>query len=158
MPDDITIKPHHYLDILKLYGGGIENFVPDEVYKHDFYHVGNIILCNPHIILNLRIGADTICKTCIFSKNGVCTDYVQMIDDKKVKKEEWNKTIDQRILKNIGLKEGVEITALALCFLYLDKLKPSIIREIWAERPTTETEQRIVYTIGGLTKYRNCHS
>lgn len=26
----IIIKPHHFMDIIKLYGSGIEVFVPDE--------------------------------------------------------------------------------------------------------------------------------
>ena len=33
----IVIKPHHLLDIFKLYGKGIENFIPDKNYNHNFY-------------------------------------------------------------------------------------------------------------------------
>lgn len=43
----IVIKPHHLIDIMKLYGAGVEHFVPDELYQHDFYKVAN------HIIENL---------------------------------------------------------------------------------------------------------
>ena len=39
---DIVIKPHHLLDIFKLYGKGIENFVPDKNYNHNFYFIGNV--------------------------------------------------------------------------------------------------------------------
>lgn len=28
--DSILIKPHHFIDIIKLYGSGIDRFVPDE--------------------------------------------------------------------------------------------------------------------------------
>lgn len=36
----LVIKPHHLLDIFKLYGRGVETFVPDDKYKHDFYGGG----------------------------------------------------------------------------------------------------------------------
>ena len=35
--EKITIKPHHFMDIIKLYGSGLEVFVPDEKIGHDFY-------------------------------------------------------------------------------------------------------------------------
>lgn len=34
--DSILIKPHHFIDIIKLYGSGIDRFVPDEKMGHDF--------------------------------------------------------------------------------------------------------------------------
>jgi hypothetical protein len=43
----IRIKPHHFLDIIKLYGRGIEKFVPDQDYHHHFYAVANEIIKNP---------------------------------------------------------------------------------------------------------------
>lgn len=42
--EDIIIKPHHLLDILKLYGKGIEKFVPDINHEHDFYKIANMIV------------------------------------------------------------------------------------------------------------------
>ena len=33
--DEIIIKPHHFIDIIKLYGAGIERFIPDEPMGHD---------------------------------------------------------------------------------------------------------------------------
>lgn len=30
----MVIKPHHFMDIIKLYGGGIQVFVPDTDYGH----------------------------------------------------------------------------------------------------------------------------
>ena len=51
MNKPITIKPHHFLDIIKLYGNGLEKFVPDKNYGHDFYKVGNIILAKYNIII-----------------------------------------------------------------------------------------------------------
>ena len=34
--NSILIKPHHFIDIIKLYGSGIDRFVPDEKMGHDF--------------------------------------------------------------------------------------------------------------------------
>ncbi len=57
--ETITIKPHHFMDIIKLYGAGIESFVPDEKLGHDFYRIGNLRLspnlCKPPMWC--RIGA-----------------------------------------------------------------------------------------------------
>lgn len=39
-------KPHHLIDIIKLYGAGVEHFVPDELYQHDFYKVANLMIEN----------------------------------------------------------------------------------------------------------------
>ena len=42
--NSILIKPHHFIDIIKLYGSGIDRFVPDEKMGHDFYKVANEII------------------------------------------------------------------------------------------------------------------
>ena len=41
--DLYNIKPHHFLDILKLYGNGLESFTEDQRYGHDFWKIGNLI-------------------------------------------------------------------------------------------------------------------
>lgn len=33
--ETILIKPHHFMDIIKLYGTGIHTFVPDEKMGHE---------------------------------------------------------------------------------------------------------------------------
>ena len=53
--NSILIKPHHFIDIIKLYGSGIDRFVPDEKMGHDFYNVANEIIDNPSIDLKLTI-------------------------------------------------------------------------------------------------------
>ena len=51
--NSILIKPHHFIDIIKLYGSGIDRFVPDEKMGHDFYKVANEIIENPTVDLKL---------------------------------------------------------------------------------------------------------
>ena len=51
--EQIIIKPHHFMDILKLYGSGINIFVSDEKMGHDFYKVANRILKDRNVQLRL---------------------------------------------------------------------------------------------------------
>ncbi len=57
----MVIKPHHFMDIIKLYGGGIQVFVPDTDYGHDFYRAANEIIGNHRIQIKVTSGADDIC-------------------------------------------------------------------------------------------------
>ena len=52
--EKITIKPHHFMDIIKLYGTGIERFVPDQKRGHDFYRIANLIVQNPTLMMKER--------------------------------------------------------------------------------------------------------
>lgn len=60
----IKIKPHHFMDIIKLYGSGLNEFIPDQVYQHDFYLVANEIVNNHQVELTLTDGEDDICRPC----------------------------------------------------------------------------------------------
>lgn len=62
--EPVTIKPHRFMDIIKLYGGGLERFVPDPAMGHDFYRIGNLVLENPELPLRLTTEGDDICKPC----------------------------------------------------------------------------------------------
>ncbi len=74
----IIIKPHHFMDVIKLYGKGIEVFVPDKKMGHDFYKVANEIISNKNITLQLTIDADDICKPCKSHKEQ-CIDSLTII-------------------------------------------------------------------------------
>jgi hypothetical protein len=147
----IFLKPHHFLDIIKLYGFGLNFFVPDPRYGHNFYKVGNLILKNPQTDIVLTTKADDICKPCKFLKNGKCRDKIKNFICSS--KEEWNRTIDKRILNNLNLGKGNSLAAFELCQLASKKLTPKIISKIWRERPKKETKERIKYLLKGLSKY-----
>jgi len=147
----ILIKPHHFLDIIKLYGFGLNFFVPDPRYGHNFYKVGNLILRNPQTKIVLTTKADNICKSCKFLKNGKCTDKIRNFVYSS--KEEWNQIIDKRILNILNLKKGDTFTALEFCQLANQKLTSIVITEIWHERPEKETKKRTKYLLKGLNKY-----
>ena len=73
----MVIKPHHFMDIIKLYGGGIQVFVPDTDYGHDFYRAANEIIGNHRIQIKVTSGADDICGPCRFlGSDKTCTESV----------------------------------------------------------------------------------
>ena len=65
----VIIKPHHFMDIFKSYGTGIEEFVPDQKMGHDFYAIANAIIKNPYLLCQLTIEGDDICKPCHYYQN-----------------------------------------------------------------------------------------
>lgn len=89
--DSILIKPHHFIDIIKLYGSGIDRFVPDEKMGHDFYKVANEIIDNPSVGLKLTIGGDDICKPCK-KYHEQCVDLLTHIQG-YTSKDVYNKTL-----------------------------------------------------------------
>ena len=152
MKKKISLKPHHFLDILKLYGTGLDSFIPDKKYGHGFYRIGNVILKNPLAIIQLTASIDDICKPCYFLKNNKCIDKMQN-DFVYSSKQEWNKIIDERILKKLDLKEGHEAVVVNLCKHIQKKLTRNDITDIWKERPNDETKKRVQYLLTGLNKY-----
>ena len=109
----IKIKPHHFIDIIKLHGVGLEQFVPDLKMGHDFYKIGNEILQSPDIEIQLTLSADDICQPCIKLQNGKCIDPLTHIS-----KEDYNLRLDQRIIKAFQLSLNQTYTALELCMTY----------------------------------------
>lgn len=99
--ETITIKPHHFMDIIKLYGAGIESFVPDEKLGHDFYRIGNLVLAYHAQPLLLTIEGDDICKPCR-QYRGLCQDALTNIPG-FTGKDEYNHALDSRVLSLYGL-------------------------------------------------------
>lgn len=123
----IKIKPHHFIDIIKLHGVGLEQFVPDLKMGHDFYKIGNEILQSPDIEIQLTLSADDICQPCIKHQNGKCIDPLTHIS-----KEDYNLRLDQRIIKAFQLSLNQTYTALELCMTYyyqMDKFEACYLEE-----------------------------
>jgi hypothetical protein len=104
----IIIKLHHFLDIIKLYGSGLDHFVPAPDFGHDFYRVGNIILNNPDAIIELTIKGDDICIPCKYFDGEKCTGNSKN-NFQYTKKENWNRFIYSRLFQKLNLKEGQKI-------------------------------------------------
>ncbi len=148
MNDTITIKPHHFMDIIKLYGSGIEVFVPDEKMRHDFYKIANAVIGNPNLCIHLTIEGDDICLPCKMY-TGTCTDTISHIPGIS-SKNDYNKSLDARILEFFQL-EKPEYTALELCQI-LYQSHEQIFR-VWQEEEDQITKKRHRLFLQGAKKY-----
>jgi hypothetical protein len=147
----IRIKPHHFIDIIKLYGKGIEQFVPDEEYKHNFYSVANEIISNHQVYIELTIDEDDICSTCNYiGEDGTCVDKLDHIDGIKLK-DTWNKILDHRIIDYTNVIEYSKYTAQEYCKI-LYSIKEHIF-DIWKEEPDSIINNRYDAFCKGAKKY-----
>ena len=135
----IIIKPHHFMDIIKLYGSGIDVFVPDEKMQHDFYKIANEIIKNPQVKLSLTIDADDICQPCVQCINGICDDELPKTLG-NIKKDDYNKRLDQRLIDYLHLNLKEQYTALSLCRIMYEK--KDIIFKVWLEEDDKITQRR----------------
>lgn len=145
----ITIKPHHFIDIIKLYGSGINTFVPDKKMGHDFYIIGNNILNNHHLVLKLTTDSDDICQPCCMHK-GNCIDTISHIQGFHLKNQ-YNQTLDNRIIALYQLDKNHLYTANELCSILLKK--NHFIYQVWKEEDRAITEKRHKFFVLGATKF-----
>lgn len=146
----IIIKPHHFIDIMKLYGTGIEVFVPDEKMGHDFYRVANSLIENPHQLVQLTIGMDDICRPCRMCENKHCIDSFHLISGFD-SKEVYNQLLDERILHKSHLSLEKTYSADELCELLFKQ--HHLIHDVWQEEKQEITQKRHHYFQIGAIKY-----
>lgn len=148
--NEILIKPHHFIDIIKLYGSGIEKFIPDEKMGHDFYKVANEIIDNPNVLLKLTIYGDDICKPCKKYKNK-CMDDLTHISG-YTSKDTYNMNLDKRIIELYNLTDQ-QYTALQFCSIILENKRN--IFKVWIEEENSVTEKRYELFVKGASKFLN---
>jgi hypothetical protein len=147
----VIIKPHHFLDIIKLYGAGYEKFVPDEEHGHDFWRVGNQILEDASVLLELTLDNDAICAPCRSNNGQECVD-MTTVEIGKMSKDRLNRMIDKRLLEKLRLPLGSKIYAIEFCRLAKKMLSSDDIAVVWKEKPEVETRKRIELLFLGLDK------
>lgn len=147
----IRIKPHHFFDIIKLYGKGIERFVPDEKYNHNFYGIANEIIGDHQVQIEITATADDICSPCKYSgAGGGCTDKIDPINDVE-SKDTWNKILDNRIIRYTKASESSRYTAHKYCeMLYSIK---EHIHDVWKEESDSAKNFRYEAFCAGAQKY-----
>lgn len=148
--NEILIKPHHFIDSIKLYGSGIEKFIPDEKMGHDFYRIANEIVDNPTAILKLTIYGDDICKPCKKYQNK-CIDNLTHIPG-YTSKDIYNMTLDKRIIELYNLTEE-KYEALKFCSIIFEN-KENIFK-VWKEEEKSVTEKRYKLFVKGAEKFLN---
>ncbi len=147
----IVLRPHHFLDVIKLYGAGIETFTPDSNYGHDFYRVANLMLMAPDTSVQLVIASDTVCGPCKYNQCGICSDSIDHIPGYS-SKEDWNNVIDERLFAELGLHPGMISTVYRLCLQM--KMAPQLVPVVWSEDPDkARCQERTLNLKKGLEKY-----
>lgn len=149
----IKIKPHHFIDIIKLYGSGIENFIPDKNYNHDFYRITNIVVSNINSKLYITTDADDICAPCKYiNKLGICNDSMKSLEHME-SKYQWNMILDKRIIEFMNLSTEKTYSIKELCnIVYENKFK---IYDVWKEENKEITDKRYNLFCAGALKLLN---
>lgn len=145
----IKIKPHHFLDILKLYGKGLDVFVPDQNYGHDFYRIANLIVQGNVSKIIFTKYEDDICSPCKYNLNHECTDVVKNTDESK---QSHNIKIDTTLMENLNIEEKEEFTFADVINLLNTKLDYNVIKEAWSHADKEEIDFRHTYITAGLKK------
>ena len=145
----ITVKPHHFMDIIKLYGKGIEYFVPDEKMGHDFYRIANLVLADHEVRLKLTTDGDDICRPCR-KYTDHCTDPLPFMED-FAGKDDYNRILDERMITLYSLSLDQEYTAEELCRRYIEN--HSFIFQVWREENDEITTARHDWFVAGAEKY-----
>ena len=139
------------MDIIKLYGRGIENFVPNHEYNHNVYGVANEIINNHEVEIKTTLVQDDICKPCKYiGKDGACVDCIGHIKG-ITSKNEWNRIIDNRIVEYANVLKDDIYSAHQYCeILYSIR---EYIFDIWKEESNAMKEERYNSFCNGAKKY-----
>lgn len=148
----ISIKPHHFVDIVTSFGAGRRAFQPHP-YGHAVHTISQRILDNRDVVLEMELGADDICGPCIHNVDGSCDDTIDTSFRPAApsSKEDWNLLIDRRWCDRLGIEQGDRFSARELCGLIRDKMDD--IADIYCEIPADMTEQRRGNLVRGLGYY-----
>lgn len=152
MQETIRVKPHHFLDIIRDFGGGRRTFEPHP-YGHAVHTVAERILSDRAVVLELVVGMDDICAPCRNNQDGVCVDTIDTSfrPEAPSSKGEWNRIIDLRLFERLGLEEGTRLTASAFCRVARERLGD--LCDIWREVPRRMTEERQCRLMRGISLY-----
>ena len=144
----LRIKPHHFLDILRDIGAG--RVWEPHPYGHAVHLVGESLLRDHDQRIQRVLGIDEICEPCRNNEDGICTDWTDS-PGYRIRKEEWNRRIDERILQILRMREGQVMSAVEYArsaLKHLHELPP-----VWREAPAEKTEWRLENLSRGLVLY-----
>lgn len=145
MPTESTIsmKPHHFVDILRDLGNGDTDYRPHP-YGHGLHTVAADLLVHRDAILRIELGMDDICAPCRHNFAGRCDDTIDISFRPAApsSKQEYNLLLDQRWCEQLDVSQGDELPAAELCRRILANVDamPAIYRENPLERITPRME------------------
>ena len=152
MRPSISIKPHHFVDIITSFGSGERTFHPHP-YGHALHTVAQRILDERDVHLVIDVGIDDICKPCIHHTGGVCDDTIDTSyrPEAPASKNAWNLLIDGRWCERLHIKQGDRFSARALCARIRDRMGD--ITGIYREIPASMTMERAANLVKGIEYY-----
>lgn len=145
----ISIKPHHFVDIVTSFGKGERTFKPHS-YGHAFHSVSEQILNERGVRLKIELGIDDICRPCVHNAGGVCDDTIDTSYRPAApsSKNDWNLLIDRRWCKRLEIVQGDQFSARELCERIRDKMGD--ITDIYREIPARMTANRSTTLVKGI--------
>lgn len=148
----ISIKPHHFVDIVTALGEG-QTAPPPHPYGHAVHSVTKAILAHRDVQLRMEFGADDICQPCRHNTAGLCDDAIDTSFRPAApqSKREYNLLVDQRWAERLGLRPGDLLTARDLCLRVRDC--SGDISDIYRETPADRTAQRQAKLQRGIVKF-----
>ena len=148
----ITIKPHHFVDIVTAFGDGRTGFQPHP-YGHAVHSVAAAILADRDILLCIELGADDICLPCCHNIDGQCDDTIDISFRPQApsSKREYNLVIDRRWSERLHVQPGDLLTARELCARIRDGCAD--IRDIYRELPSTRITDRQMKLQRGVARF-----
>jgi len=148
----ISIKPHHFVDILTAFGAARAAPQPHP-YGHAVHSVTKEILANREVDLRMEFGADDICHPCRHNIEGLCDDTIDISfrPQAPTSKREWNLLIDQRWSERLGLRQDDRLTARELCLRIRDCAED--IEDIYREIPRDRNAGRQAKLQSGIAKF-----
>ena len=100
-------RPHHLIDIICQYGAGTP-FKPSS-YGHAVHLVAAEVIENADMSIEFVVRADDICEPCVHLVDGLCDDTITLCDP-PISKQEYNDTLDRRVLGALGMADGRQMT------------------------------------------------
>jgi hypothetical protein len=133
----ISIKPHHFVDIVTALGKGQTEFVAHP-YGHAMHVVAAAILQDTGTTLRVELGPDSICVSCKHNTCGSCDDVIDTSyrPAAPASKDAWNLLIDTRWCERLGIRQGDVLSVREFSRRIRSSISyiPDIYREIPRER------------------------
>ena len=159
----ISIRPHHFTDIMESFGRGERSFRPHPTYGHGVHTISECLLQDKNVSLKIVLDIDDICRPCIHNVNNICDDVIDTSYRPKAPnlKNDWMRLIDPRWCDKLKIKAGAQFSAYKLCERIRAKIRMRDFIDVYHEIPASMTEQRYNNLVKGLEYYldqnENCH-
>jgi hypothetical protein len=148
----VKIRPLHFVDIIGRIGNDVTSFEPSSN-GNNFHHVGNQILNDKDILLEITLAPDDVCAPCEHNLSSGCDATIDRSFRPTASPlmRDWDLLINQRWCERLNIKEGDRFTAKELCLLLKDHCDD--MSEIYREITDNRVEKKEAMVKKGIIKY-----